>query len=257
MSEPLSRGDEPAGPDPGAEACHVQVGGFDGPLDLLLHLVRVNEVDISNIPIVVITEQYGRYLDLMRELNLEIAGEYLVMAATLMQIKSQLLLPPDPDLPEEEQVDPRADLARQLLDYQRFRQAAENLQALESRRGLIWTRDDVPLEFAGEELLAVDMFDLLQAFQKLLGRLGEEDRLRLERDNVSVADKIAWLGELLAERGSADLLALLETLPTRLDRIATFLAVLEMMRQALIVVFQRKLFGDIRVALRPGREGGA
>jgi len=232
-------------------AYRIQVGEFEGPLDLLLHLVRINEVDITDIPIAEITEQYNRYLEWMRDLNLEVAGEYLVMAATLMHIKSQMLLPPDPDATEEEALDPRAELAQQLLEYQRFRQAAESLQAMESRRGLIWTRQEIPEEFADEELLSVDMFDLLQAFRKLVTRLGDETQLRLKRDTVSVADKIAWLTALLEERRSVDLLRLFTELPTRLDRIATFLAVLEMMRQAVVVVFQRKLAGEIRVALRP------
>jgi hypothetical protein len=143
------------GPESGADAYRVDVGTFQGPLDLLLHLVRINEVDITDIPIVEITEQYDQYLTVMRELNLELAGEYVVMAATLMHIKSQMLLPPDPDASDEEQADPRAELAQQLLEYQRFRQAAENLQAMESRRSLIWTRPEIPGEFEGEELLAV------------------------------------------------------------------------------------------------------
>jgi segregation and condensation protein A len=257
MSEPVPGG-EPTGTAAreSSDAYRVQVGDFDGPLDLLLHLVRINEVDIADIPIVTITEQYNEYLEWMRDLNLEIAGEYLVMAATLMHIKSQMLLPPDPEAAEDEEFDPRAELAQQLLEYQRFQQAAENLQAMESRRGLIWTRSDVPEEFADEELLAVDMFDLLQAFRKLVGRLGDEARLRLKRDNVSVADKIDFLMRLLEERRSIDLLELLKGLPTQLERIATFLAVLEMMRLAVIVVFQRKLFGEIRVALRPGPAEG-
>ena len=154
---------------PASETYHVHAGSFEGPLDLLLHLVRINEVDVTDIPIVTITEQYNDYLSLMRELNLEIVGEYLVMAATLMHIKSQMLLPPDPDALVEDDVDPRAELTQQLLEYQRFRQAAENLQAMQSRRGLIWTRDEIPEEFADEELLAVDMFDLLKAFRKLIG----------------------------------------------------------------------------------------
>jgi len=237
--------------DQASAAYRIQVGSFDGPLDLLLHLVRINEIDITDIPIVTITEQYNEYLELMREFDLEIAGEYIVMAATLMHIKSALLLPPDPDAIDDEARDPRAELAQQLLEYQRFRQAAENLQAMESRRGLIWTREDVPEEFADEELLAVDMFDLLQAFRKLIGRLGEEARLRLKRDTVSVAEKIALLTDLLEERRSLDLMELLAGMDTRLDRIATFLAVLEMMRLTRVIVFQRKLFGEIRIALRP------
>ena len=249
--QPAETGAASPPPPSGNGDWHVRVGDFDGPLDLLLHLVRVNEVDITDIPIVSITEQYHEYLALMQRMNLEVAGEYLVMAATLMHIKSQMLLPADPEAGEEDADDPRAQLAQQLLEYQRFRQAAENLQAMESRRGLIWIREDVPEEFADEELLAVDMFDLMQAFQKLLGRLGEEARLRLKRDTVSVAEKIDWLTGLLEQRRSLSLMSLLEELPTRLDRIATFLAVLEMMRLAVIVVFQRKLFDEIRIARRP------
>lgn len=249
MTDTTPSHDRAQPPEAAPDAYRIRVGSFQGPLDLLLHLVRINEVDITDIPIVTVTEQYNEYLALMHQLNLEIAGEYVVMAATLMHIKSQMLLPPDPDVEEEEAVDPRAELTRQLLEYQRFRQAAENLQALESRRSLIWTRHDIPGEFEGEELLAVDMFDLMKAFRKLLGRLGEEAQLQLKRDNVSVADKIAWLTDMLAQRRSIDLLELLAGLETRLDRVAAFLAILEMMRLSMIVAFQRKLFGDIRIAL--------
>lgn len=225
----------------------VSVGRFEGPLDLLLHLVRINEVDITDLPIVPITEQYTAYLDLMRELDLDVAGDYLVMAATLMQIKSRLLLPPDPLEEQEAGEDPRAELTQQLLEYQRFKQAAENLDAIDSRRNLIWTRDDVALEFAGEELLVVELFDLLKSFQVLLSRLDEEARLRLKRDNVSVADKINWLSDLLERRPSIDVLALMADLPTRLDVLATFLAILEMMRMQMIVAFQRTNGGEIRI----------
>jgi len=149
MTEPI-RPDAPtdAGPraDSPGEAYRVRAGEFEGPLDLLLHLVRINEVDIADIPIVTITEQYQSYLEAMQQLSLEVAGEYLVMAATLMHIKSRMLLPPDPVSEEEgeEAEDPRAELAQQLIEYQRFKQAAENLQAMDSRRSLIWTREGVP-----------------------------------------------------------------------------------------------------------------
>lgn len=247
MSETTSERDDAVGPsDDGGY--RIRVGEFEGPLDLLLHLVRVNEIDITDIPIVSITEQYTAYLDLMREMNLEIAGEYLVMAATLMHIKSRMLLPPDPALEGEEEGDPRAELAQQLLEYQRLKQAAENLEAMDSRRNLIWTRDHMVDEFEGEELLTVDLFDLLKAFRQVLGRLGEEEQLALRRDTVSVAEKIGWLTDLLERRSSLDLLELLADLPTRLDRIATFLALLEMMKLQLVAVFQRKMFGEIRVA---------
>lgn len=236
----------------GPDALRVRLASFDGPLDLLLHLVRVNEVDITDIPIVEIAAQYDAYLDLMREMDLEVAGEYLVMAATLLHIKSRLLLPPDPTLPEEESKDdPHAELTRQLLEYQRLKQAAENLQAIDSVRSLIWTRDGrIPEEFEGEELLAVELFDVIAAFKKLLDRLGDDAKLQLKRDDVSVADKIVWLTEILQDRGSADLLELIANLPNRTERIASFLAVLEMVRLQIIVLFQRASQGTIRVALR-------
>jgi len=253
MSDEIEGGNGNEGDASTAYRVHLQ--SFEGPLDLLLHLVRINEVDISDIPIAQITDQYNGYLEMMRELDLEIAGEYLVMAATLMHIKSRMLLPAEPEAEGEEEVDdPRDELARQLVEYQRFKQAAENLQAIESSRSLVWTRDDVPDEFEGEELLAVDMFDLLRAFRGLLGRLGEEARLRLTRDTVSVADKIAWLTEQLRLRPSVDLLDLLRDLPTRIDRIATFLAVLEMVRLRMIVAFQRRALGEIRIGRGAGFE---
>ena len=250
MSEPTPETNVPS-PAPTARgefrAQSVRVGEFEGPLDLLLHLVRINEVDITDIPIVPITEQYNEYLELMQELSLDVAGEYLLMAATLMQIKSRMLLPPDPCEEEEAAQDPRADLAQQLLEYQRFKQAAENLEALDSRRHLIWTRDDVTGEFAGEELLVADLLDLVESFRGLLGRLDEETRLQLKRVNVSVAVKIKWLSELLDRRPSIDFLELMADLPSRLDMLATFLAILEMMRMQTIVAFQRKRFGEIRL----------
>ena len=240
------------------DALRLHLGAFDGPLDLLLHLVRINEVDITNIPILEIAAQYDAYLELMREMDLEIAGEYLVIAATLVHIKSRLLLPPDPTLPEEEtQNDPHAELTRQLLEYQRLKQAAENLQAIDSVRSLIWTRDGrIPKEFEGEELLAVELFDVIAAFKKLLDRLGEDAKLQLNRDDVSVADKVVWLTEILQERGSVDLLELIAGLPNRTERIASFLAVLEMVRLQVIVLFQRAQEGDIRVALRNDAPAG-
>ena len=243
MSEPMVGG---------RETLRVHLVSFDGPLDLLLHLVRVNEVDITNIPILEIAAQYDAYLEVMREMDLEIAGDYLVMAATLVHIKSQLLLPPDPTIPgEETKDDPRAELTHQLLEYQRLKQAAENLQAIDSVRSLIWTRNGtIPQEFEGEELLAVELFDVIAAFKKLLDRLGEDAKLQLKRDDVSVADKIAWLSDILQERGSIDLLEVFAGLPNRIERIASFLAVLEMVRLQMIVLFQRALQGTIRVALR-------
>ena len=236
-----------------SDVYQFRLPGFEGPLDLLLHLVRVHELDILDLPIVEVARQYQACLDLMRQMNLEIAGEYLVMAATLLHIKSRMLLPPDPSPGEDGTAteDPRAELAQQLLEYQKYRHAAENLQAIDSVRSLIWTREGrVPDDFAGEEVLVVDLYDMMSAFRKLLSRLGEEARIQLRRDDVSVADKIHWLAALLEERGSVDLLALFVELPDRLQRIATFLAVLEMVRLQMIVAYQRRHLEEIRIALR-------
>ena len=257
-------------PPEGEDVWKVRLSSFEGPLDLLLHLVRVNEVDVTDIPIVEIARQYDEYLAMMRELNLEIAGEYLVMAATLVHIKSRLLLPADPvqegEAPPE---DPRTELVRQLQEHERFKQAAENLHALDSVRSLIWTREGPPPEeFAGEELLQVDLFDLLSAFRRLLGRMDEEARLRFGREDVSVADKIVWIGDLLDARGHLGLHELLDQLHTMLERIAVFLAILEMARLQMIVAFQTRPLGEIRIARRTepapvvdeepvaGKEGG-
>jgi segregation and condensation protein A len=249
----MSEGREavPGGSESGRrdDAVRVRVGGFEGPLDLLLHLVRISEVDIANIPILEITAQYNAYLDLMRELNLEVAGEYVLMAATLMHIKSKMLLPAEPLAEGEEREDPRAELTQQLIEYRRFKQAAENLQAIDSIRSLIWTREGPPPpEFAGEELLVADLYDLISAFRKLLGRLDDESKLRLRRDDVSVADKIAWLSELLESSSSLHLQALFTQIPDRLHKVAAFLAVLEMARLRLIVAFQRALLDEIWIA---------
>ena len=238
--------------------CQVRLGAFEGPLDLLLHLVRSQQLDITDLPIADITRQYQEYLDLMRELSLEVAGEYLVMAATLVHIKSRMLLPQEPVAADEEapSEDPRAELVQQLLEHQRFKQAADTLGALESVRSLVWTREGlVPPEFAGEQMLVVDMFDLLSAFRKLVGRLDDEARLRLGREDVSVADKIGWLTDLLEATPSLSLEELLLPLPTRMERIATFLAVLEMMRLQILLAFQLTPLGEIRLTRRPPRAG--
>ena len=238
----------------GSETAHrFQLGTFDGPLDLLLHLVRVNELDIRDLPIADVARQYDAYLAMMRELNLEIAGDYLVMAATLVHIKSRMLLPVEPVAGEEgeEAEDPRAELVQQLLEHQRYKQAAENLQAMDSVRSLIWTREGgVPVEFAGEEMLAVDLFDLLAAFRKLLSRLDEDAKLKFGREDISVADKIAWLTDLLDRQGFANFNELWEGLPTTLERIATFLALLEMVRLQMVVCLQSRQMGDIRLVRR-------
>lgn len=233
--------------DLSSDAWRVRVGPFEGPLDLLLHLVRVNELDVRDLPIAEVARQYQEYLDLMLELDLEVAGEYLVMAATLLHIKSRMLLSAEAAGAEEGvQEDPRGALVEQLVAYQHLKQAAEGLAALDGARSLVWTRPGrIPGEFEEEEAIAADLFDLLRAFRLLLERLGEEEQLRVSRDRISVPDRISWLGARLREAGAASFSELFEGLAGRAERIATFLAVLEMVRLGVIAAYQRRPFDDL------------
>lgn len=235
--------------EPQPTAYQVKLPAFEGPLDLLLHLIRVNEMDIFDIPILEVAQQYQQYLELMRQFDLEVAGEYLLMAATLMHIKSKMLLPRDGEPEGEESEDPRADLTRQLVEYQRIKQAAENLQALESVRGLVWSRGDRRFEeYAGEELLVIDLYTILGAMKKVLDRLAVRERFEIRTEEFSVPEKVEWLSDLLSKGRAVSFLALITAMGSRGEIIATFLAVLEMMRTHRLIALQRIAFDDILLA---------
>jgi len=242
-----------ASPEPAEPTYQVKLAAFEGPLDLLLHLIRINEMDIFDIPIVEIARQYQAYLEMMRRFDLEVAGEYILMAATLMHIKSKMLLPRETsegDSGEEE--DPRADLTRQLVEYQRIKQGAENLQALESVRGLVWTRGErVFTEFEKEEMLVVDLFAILGAMKKVLDRLAARERFELRTEEYSVPEKVEWLTSLLAAGHAVSFVGLISSMTARGEIVATFLAVLEMMRQRRLIALQKSAFDDIVLAPRP------
>jgi len=222
---------------------------FTGPLDLLLHLIRTNEISITDIPIVEICRQYDGYLGLMHEMNFEIAGEYLVMAATLMHIKSRMLLPAEPAAAGAEPEDPRAALVRQLLEYQRVKAAAEMLRDRDDLQADIFTRGhggEDPLDsFRQEMRLEVSLFDLLTAFKRLAESLGGSGPLLVHRDEISVADKIAWILDRLESCDSLHFQELIAELPARADRIAAFLAVLELVRLKLVTARQNRPVGEI------------
>ena len=222
---------------------------FTGPLDLLLHLIRTNEISITDIPIVEICRQYDGYLGLMHEMNFEIAGEYLVMAATLMHIKSRMLLPAEPAAAGAEPEDPRAALVRQLLEYQRVKAAAEMLRDRDDLQADIFTRGhggEDPLDsFRQEMRLEVSLFDLLTAFKRLAESLGGSGPLLVHRDEISVAEKIAWILDRLESCDSLHFQALIAELPARADRIAAFLAVLELVRLKLVTARQNRPVGEI------------
>lgn len=241
--------------EPARAEYKVRVAAFEGPLDLLLHLIRINEMDILDIPIVEITRQYQEYLDLMQTLDLEVAGDYLLMAATLMHIKSKILLPREPDLEGAAPEDPRAELTRQLVEYQRIKHATENLQALESVRGLVWNRGQrVFEEFEGEEVLVLDMYAVLGAMKKVLARMSARERLALRTEDFSVAEKVEWLTGLLETDRSVSLFHLVESMRSVGEIIATFLAVLELLRLRRILALQRTMFEEILLAPVPAKE---
>jgi segregation and condensation protein A len=238
------------------EDIRIRVQAFEGPLDLLVHLIKKNELNVYDIPIALITEQYLEYLDLMQELNLDVASEFLVMAATLIHIKSRMLLP-RPDLSPEDQEpaeDPRDALVRRLLEHQKFKAAAELLHERETLRSAQWTRPDSRVEaIAGDDYepeLEVDLFSLLSAFRLVLQRARERPPLELPAEQVSIETRIEQLLERLSETEACGFNDLFADAASRADMIVTFLALLEMIRLKLIRVFQAGQTGPIRIYKR-------
>jgi len=239
------------------EAYSVKLDAFEGPLDLLIHLIKKNEVNIYDIPIALITKQYLQYVEMMKELNLDTVGEFLVMAATLIHIKSKMLLPrPESaeDAPPEE--DPRDALVRRLLEHQKFKAAAELLHERAVLRGAQWIRPDRRIaaiagdEYAYEPEIEVDLFSLLAAFRGVLERAKQRPRVLLPPEEVPVEVRIEQLLGMLSETEACGFEDLFSKDDTRGAMIVTFLALLEMIRLKLIRVFQTASFGPIRVYKR-------
>ena len=233
----------------------IKLDIFEGPLDLLLYLIRKNEIDIYNIPIALITEQYLEYLDMMRSLNLDLAGEYLVLAATLIHIKSRLLLPPAEDEEDGgEGQDPRADLVRQLLEYQAFKEAALSLDARPLLDRDVFSRgapaeDPAGVEDGDELMIEVGVFELVEAFRSIIAGLDKSDDLVIDTERMSLTDRINEIMERLSEKKQ---LTFSELLGERTDRkriVYTFLAILELMKLRMIRAYQAGPFGTIRLSL--------
>ena len=235
----------------------VKLDLFEGPLDLLLHLVKKNEMDIANIPIAIITDQYLEYMVLLEELNLDVAGEFLVMAATLMYINSRHLLPePEGAEDEDEAGDPRAELIERLQEYQRFRDAALQLEQrdLLSREVFARPRDlDVPEEDADEEAPVefrdVSLGGLLEAFRKVLRRAVAPPAHEVVSEGLAIQDCMAPILECLRPSGRTTFEALFPEDSTRHRIIVTFLALLELMRLGVVSVHQPTHFGELVIAL--------
>jgi segregation and condensation protein A len=236
------------------EAYPVRLQNFEGPLDLLLHLIKRSEVSIYDIPITLITSQYIEYIDLMQEMNLDVAGEFLVMAATLIHIKSRELLPrPDPTQEDPEE-DPREALMRRLLEHQKFKAAAELLHERETLRSAQWTRPDGPIaEIAGEAPepeIEIDLFSLISAFKAVVERAKARPAIYLPSEQIPIEDRIEQLLSRLSETEALGFEDLFEDIQTRAGLVVTFLALLEMIRLKLIRVFQSGVVGPIRVYKR-------
>src|SRR5438552_6640390 len=238
------------------DALPVHLDNFEGPLDLLIHLIRKNELNVYDIPIALITRQYLDTIQLMQELDLDVAGEFLVMAATLIHIKSKLLLPRPETAAgiEGEQEDPRDALVRRLLEHQKFKAAAELLHEREQIRSAQWRRPDERVaEIAGDEYepeLEVDLFSLLTAFQAVVERAKHRPKVILPAEQMPIEVRIDQLLARLSETEACGFEDLFADVADRSGLIVTFLALLEMIRLKLVRVFQSGSFGPVRVYRR-------
>ena len=229
----------------------VRLRIFEGPLDLLLHLIRINEVDIYDIPISIITDQFLDYVELMKSLNLDFAGEFLTMAATLMQIKSRMLLPLC-DEEEEEEEDPRMEIVAKLLEYQKYKEAAGQIRDRDILDFDVFSRGQHSelLEEEEEEFPTVNLsiFQLVDALTEVLKKLPDEETHFISTDHITIAEKINDISLVLQARKTVTFIDLFQSDRSRLEIIVTFLAILEMARLRLINIFQLKPFDVIRIA---------
>jgi segregation and condensation protein A len=232
-------------------AYEIKLDVFEGPLDLLLYLIKKNEIDIYNIPIALITDQYLNYLEIMRSLNLDLAGEYLVLASTLIHLKSRLLLPREED-DESDQEDPRVELVQQLLEYKSYKEAALRLDGR-----LLLERDVFKRAYSLPEMqekencdtldIELNLFDLVAAFQKIVAQLGTEEYLQIEGEHMSLTDRINEIMYRLTQAGNLVFQDLFDRVADRRMIIYTLLAILELMKLRMIKAYQTRPFGVIKI----------
>ena len=244
LTEPLDR----------QNTYRVRLSNFEGPLDLLLYLIKKEEIDIYDIPIAVVTKQYLDTIGLMKELDLEVAGEFILMAATLIQIKVRMLLP-RPVLEEEEEAeDPRAELVRQLLEYKRYKEVAESLSDLEERQSRHFPRRyfEWQKSYREKEVVLKDMslFDLLAAFKSVLDNLPKQAYHEIQLIPVTIEEQMEFLTRFLEGKDHIVFSEVMAWLRDRIVVIVTFMAILEMVRNRRILVRQSDLFGEIRISNR-------
>ncbi len=253
------------GPDPGGqppveyivdeatdEVLRLHLDKFEGPFEVLLYLIRSQEIDIFDIPVSKITDQYLRFLDLLREENLDVAGDFLVMAATLLQIKSRMLLPVDLEEEDEEieEEDPRIELVEKLIEYRKFKDVAARLERLEAERHNWFERNVKPQiepDEDEEEFIEVSLFDLIESFRGVLRFITEDLSHTIESEHHSVDEKIAYIEDELAAKQSVSWVDLFKACKSKVELVCCFLAILELCRMGRIRAHQHRNFEDIRL----------
>jgi len=229
-----------------AEELKLELGEFAGPLDLLLYLIKQEQANIFDIPVARITDAYLKYIRLMKSLDISVAGDFLVMAATLIEIKSKMLLPRDPlaEISDEETEDPREILVRQLLEHQKFKNAAEMLYERVTIEQAVFPRGRIETDEENPETNAT-VFDLLSAFQKILARHKEEIQLEIEREEVTLAEMLRNLRKKILQGKELKLSVFFGEMHTRRELVTAFLAVLEIVRTDSVRLMQSQTFGEI------------
>jgi segregation and condensation protein A len=230
------------------EELKISLPLYEGPLDLLLDMIRKQKIDIYDIPIARITEQYLEYLRFIKELNIDVAGEFVFMAAQLIYIKSRMLLPPDPDAPEGEEADPRAELVRRLLEYERFKNAAQMLYQRELVEKVSWNNaGEIPFEESElEPQMTVTLYDLLLAFRDVVKRAESRPMMEVSRDEFSIEQMMGYLfDKIVSAKNDVTLTEVLPVINSRRGLITAFLALLELTRLKAIFLRQERPLGEI------------
>ncbi len=231
----------------------VKLEIFEGPLDLLLFLIKKEEVSIYDIPIARITAQYLDYLNAMQELDIAVAGEFLVMAATLIHIKSQMLLPRDPSIPEEQLVDPRKELIEQLLEHQKFKSAANMLYQRAVIEAGVFTRAEIEEDDGNTEISAT-IFQLFEVFRDIVNRKKALTEIEIAREEITMSEKIAEIKTILAKKKEVRVREVFERAKTKRECVMIFLAILELVKELQIRLQQTETFGDIVIIEREAAE---
>jgi len=250
--EPHNEISDMPGSDAASSDYNVKLEIFEGPLDLLLYLIKKDEIDIYNIPIARITEQYLEYLDLMKELDIAVAGDFLVMASTLIYLKSKLLLPPDPTIEGEGDLteDPRSELIARLLEYQKFKAAANMLYSRGEIESAKFPRGAIETDSTNPEISAT-LFDLLRVFREVAERQISVAEMEIQRDEMTMSQKLAQIRDLIEQREEFNVREVFLMAKSKRELILTFLAFLELVKESFLVLMQHELFGEIIARRRP------